>query len=202
MWKSHRSCWTQTSTMRPVCCWLMLLPLIMAAAIRARRENVLSFLNDALDTTTKKNSPAILTDMSEDQSFERAKQDSIAEPAVSDAKLGGESEDLDSDEVPPRRQMGAVNLNERQAQDQQSQESTEVNSDEDIINGSNTPSLLSPQHSIVERKSSAEWAHSLAPSRKIVDQNNLRGISDAVLRDIDDDETQELLSSETRPIGQ
>ncbi|XP_057690126.1 uncharacterized protein LOC130914708 [Corythoichthys intestinalis] len=191
-------------------CWLMLLPLVIAAAIRARRENVISFLNDALDTTTGKTLPSILTahknllndpkteqysqDLSEDQSTESVKHDSIAEPAESDANVGGESEDLNSDEIhqsreklPPRRQIGAVNVSRRRAQDQQSGEHADVNSEEEIIDGVNMSSLLPIQDSSVDRKSSAEGAHSLAPSREMVDEDSLPMNSAALVRDFDDD---------------
>ncbi|XP_044215322.1 uncharacterized protein LOC122987485 isoform X2 [Thunnus albacares] len=101
-------------------CCLILLPFATTAQIRARRENVLSFLNDALGTTTEKTISANITayrnppskpvkeqdseeDMSEAKSTEIFDTDGVTEPGVSDTNLEGESrdafKDLDSYEI-------------------------------------------------------------------------------------------------------
>ncbi|XP_061531085.1 uncharacterized protein LOC133401755 isoform X2 [Phycodurus eques] len=198
--------------MRLVICWLMLLPLVTAAPIRARRENVLSFLKEALGTTAGKTISAIMTahknppsepkkehdsqDLSEDQSFESANQDTLA--------------DLDSDEMPqtkenakapPRRQTGAVRTSSRRAQDQQSGEHADLHSETDITDGVNMSSIASVQGSSLQRKASAEGLRSLAPSRETVDQASLETRPAAVVGETDDDETKELMTSESHSFG-
>ncbi|XP_037130504.1 uncharacterized protein LOC119136258 [Syngnathus acus] len=189
---SPLDCWTLTSTMKLVICWLMLLPLVTAALIRARREDVLSFLNDALSTKTGETMPAIMTghrnppsepekgqdsqDLSEDQSLESANQDKITEPEVSDANLGGESKDLDSDEAPqskeedkapPRRRTGAPLASRRRAQDQQCGERVDLNSEEAVTDAMNVPSRLPVQDTSLQMTTSVEGVHSLDTSREL-----------------------------------
>ncbi|XP_019728404.1 uncharacterized protein LOC109517599 isoform X1 [Hippocampus comes] len=204
--------------MRLVICWLMLLPLATAAPIRARRENVVTFLNDALSKPTRKTVPAIDTahrnppsetekeqdseqdsaDLSEDQSFESASQDTIAgdEPAVSDSSLGGESKDLDSDETPrtkeeaeasPGRQMGAMPVSRRRVQDQQSGEDADLNNEEEVTDRVNVQSMVSVQGSSFQRKESAEGAHSLDTSRELAERRSLEMTPAAVVQERDDD---------------
>ncbi|XP_029307935.1 uncharacterized protein LOC115021560 [Cottoperca gobio] len=94
--------------------------MVVTAPIRERRENVLSFLNDTLGTTTEnaisanttayRNPPSTtvkeqdseaansLTDMSEAQSTESSNSNGFTGSEVSD-KSGGESRVLDSDEI-------------------------------------------------------------------------------------------------------
>ncbi|XP_039662853.1 uncharacterized protein LOC120562956 isoform X2 [Perca fluviatilis] len=99
-------------------CLFLFATMVVTAPIRARRENVLSFLNDALGTTTEKTIPENTTayrnppskpvkeqyseDMSEAKSTESFDTNRFTGPVVSD-KNGGESRDvfkgLDSDEI-------------------------------------------------------------------------------------------------------
>ncbi|XP_077382095.1 uncharacterized protein LOC144021807 isoform X2 [Festucalex cinctus] len=167
--------------MRLVICLLVLLPLVTAVPIRAHRENVLSFLSDALSTTTGKTRDAMMTahrnppnepkkeqdsqDLSE--SFESANQDTIA---VSGANYGGESKDLDSDET-PGRQMGAPLVSRRADQDQQS---ADGNSEEDVADGVNVPSVVSTPGSVRKMKASAEGD----TSKEAADQDSLETESD------------------------
>ncbi|XP_077431767.1 uncharacterized protein LOC144057761 [Vanacampus margaritifer] len=161
--------------MRLVICWLMLLPIVTAVPIR-----------DALSTTTGKTIYTIMTahknppnkpekgqdsqDLS-DQSFESANQDTIAEPAVSGANLGGESKDLDSDET-PRRQMGTPLVNRRRPdQDQQS--------------------------SSLKRKASAGGD----TSKELTDTDSLETRPASVIGCNISSETREFVSSEIQPFG-
>ncbi|XP_049587311.1 uncharacterized protein [Syngnathus scovelli] len=186
---SQLDCWTPTSTMRLVICWLMLLPLVTAALIR-----------DALSTKTGETMPAIMTghrnppsepekgqdsqDLSEDQSLESANQDTITEPEVSDANLGGESKDLDSDEAPqskeqdkapPRRRTGAPLASRRRAQNQQcgervdlnSGERVDLNSEEAVTDAMNVPSSLPVQDTSLQMTTSVEGVHLLDTSREL-----------------------------------
>ncbi|XP_042345487.1 uncharacterized protein LOC121945400 [Plectropomus leopardus] len=92
--------------------------MVVTAPVRVQRENVLSFLNDALGTTTEKTTPANTTvyrkppnkpekeqeseDVSEANSMESFNTNGLTGPEVSD-KNGGESKDAikgpDSDEI-------------------------------------------------------------------------------------------------------
>ncbi|XP_061144889.1 uncharacterized protein LOC133160834 [Syngnathus typhle] len=189
---SQLDCWTLTSTMRLVICCLMLLPLVTAGLVRARREDVLSFLNDALSTKTGETMPAIMTghrnppsepekgqdsqDLSEDQSLESANQETITEPKVSDANLGGESKDLDSDEAPqskvedkapPPRRPGAPLASRRRAQNQQCGERVDPNSEEAVTDAMNVPSRLPVQDTSLQMTTSVEGVRSLDTSREL-----------------------------------
>ncbi|XP_051922719.1 uncharacterized protein LOC127601475 isoform X2 [Hippocampus zosterae] len=174
--------------MRLVICWLMLLPLATAAPIRARRENVVTFLNDVLSKPTRKTVPAIDTghrnppsetekeqdseqdseDLSEDQSFESANQDTIAgdELAVSDSSLGGESKDLDSDEAPRTKGEAEASPGRQMGA---------------------MPSMVSVQGSSFQRKKSAEGAHSLDTSRELAERRSLEMTPAAIVQEIDND---------------
>ncbi|XP_028437099.1 uncharacterized protein LOC114557683 isoform X2 [Perca flavescens] len=131
-------------------CLFLFATMVVTAPIRARRENVLSFLNDALDTTTEKTIPENTTayrnppskpvkeqyseDMSEAKSTESFDTNRFTGPGVSD-KNGGESRGLDSDEIvipkvvekdkaPLRRKtkMRLMDMSSRLVQDQGSRE--------------------------------------------------------------------------------
>ncbi|CAK6960475.1 uncharacterized protein LOC122987485 isoform X2 [Scomber scombrus] len=103
-----------------ICC-LILFPFATTAHIRARRENVLSLLNDTLATTTENTISATITDMSDSKSAEIFDTNGVREPGISDVNYASESrdtfKDLDSHEItiaeaaekdkaPSQRKMG------------------------------------------------------------------------------------------------
>ncbi|XP_049902404.1 uncharacterized protein LOC126391579 isoform X2 [Epinephelus moara] len=159
-----------------VCC--LLLPfadMVVTAPIRARRENVLSLLNDAFGTTTEKTTPASTTDMSEARSTENFNTNGLTGPEVSD-KNGSESRDaikgLGSDEIMIPKvvekafsrwetNVGSVNISRRLVQDQGSRELgephgadtasrewTDLNSEEGVMMNTQGAENLSGQNVI------------------------------------------------------
>ncbi|XP_047453951.1 uncharacterized protein LOC125015917 isoform X1 [Mugil cephalus] len=126
------------------CCMLLLCGVVATAPIRAQRENVLSFLSDALGTTTERSVPARITanrkpptrpekeqdsdDLSEENSRQTSDTSSSQGQQEAD-KNGSESRDLDSQEIVASESKvttgaGKENImdnNSRPAQDHMSQ---------------------------------------------------------------------------------
>ncbi|XP_061771957.1 uncharacterized protein LOC133562096 [Nerophis ophidion] len=203
--------------MRLFTCWLMLLPLVTAASIRAPRENVLSFLNDALGAATEKAISENMTapkkppikpeeedsqDVSDDQSNERGNQHAFAEPGLSDANLADVSRD-DSFEVPQTKEVvqpltgrqveaAIVDVTSMASPDPQSNEHVDLDSEED---GVRVAAVQGPE------KASPAGLSLLGQSGELhsLEESNVRPA--AVVRQMDYDETREFVSSETHPIA-